>query len=305
MPLAQSDRDLGKREPAQINVLKTSQQHGKRQRLTVLVRELLRASIGKEQVLPVAGQDRERSVSLPVLLAGEAFGDLVTQQGADSRDALDQFVDAVVDDGRRQEEVREGALEPGVRDDELPATGIKVSDQDSGGADLYAETVDRPLVSVGVQHIVECLDLLPLLAVVALHRPLLRVGPRARLLQLDVPYGPAAAGDGEVGPDPEFLDATLTVDDELEALPRGHAAQQMLHRRGQAVLLTADRPCGTLQLGPDLLAELGDEVRDRSGRALSRPDVPSCHRPPKVAPMPTIRPIQNAHDIPSSKRQWM
>ncbi|MFE1861472.1 hypothetical protein [Streptomyces anandii] len=187
MPLAQSDRDLGKREPAQINVLKASQQHGKRQRLTVLVRELLRASIGKEQVLPVVGQDRERSVRLPVLLAGETLGDLVTQQGADSCDALDQFVDAVVDDGRRQEEVREGTLEPGVRDDKLPTTGIEVSDQDSGRADLYAETVDRPLVSVGVQHIVECLDLLPLLAVVALHRPLLRIGPRARLLQLDVP----------------------------------------------------------------------------------------------------------------------
>ncbi|WP_037667314.1 hypothetical protein [Streptomyces afghaniensis] len=178
MPLAQSDCDLGEREPAQIDVLKTSQQHGKRQRLTVLVRELLRASIGKEQVLPVVGQDRERSVSLPVLLADEAFGDLVTQQGADSRDALDQFVDAVVDDGRRQEEVREGALEPGVRDDDV--AGYRKSRSpttDSGRSDLYAETVDRPLVSVGVQHIVECLDLLPLLAVVAFHRPLLRIGP--------------------------------------------------------------------------------------------------------------------------------
>ncbi|RIH60288.1 hypothetical protein D3C59_20135 [Streptomyces sp. SHP22-7] len=73
---------------------------------------------------------------------------------------------------------------------------------------------------------------------------------------------PSAGADGEVGSDSEPFDTGLAVGDQSHALPRGHAAQQVFHRRREALLLAADGSGGTLQLGSDLSAELRDEVGD-------------------------------------------
>ncbi|MFJ8539328.1 hypothetical protein [Streptomyces sp. NPDC093591] len=240
-----------------------------------MVGELRWLCVGEKEVFPVPRQNRERRVGFPVFLAGEALCDLVAQQGADPRDAPDQFIDTAVGEWRRGEEVRDDAFESVVRDGKLSAAGLQIPYEVPDRANLDAETVDRPVVPVGVQDVGQGLDLLSLLPVMVPRGPLLWIDPPARPLQLYMTNSPATGADGEVGSYSQSFDTALAVGDQLHALSRGHAAQQVLHRCGEALLLAADRAGGALKLGSDLPAELGDEVGDRSSGASSCPAVPS------------------------------